>query len=234
MPSRSSAVRSSSERFAQWLPRILFVVLVALLFSPGAVGTRLVNRTLIAATVAKTLHYDWQESVNGSSVRSERISLPNLVMITDYSCAYCRRAEQMLDSLRESPSAVLAGYRFSLPTRSAVARLGVTLALCADERKLFAAVHDSLYVISSVDSPTEFQARTRALLTRVATNETVTNIEACMRHPTAFVQSRMNGDSVLTRKLRIAGTPAFLFRGRLVVGVQSVDSLRMLVQWSAR
>lgn len=213
---------------ARWLPSLLFVVWLALLFSPGAAGARMAQRSLSALSRAKTLYLDWGTLARGSLSADRSSGTVNLVMLTDYSCPYCRRGEEILDSLSASNVNLRVGYRFSIPARTPVARLAATFAACANEEGIFSEIHYALYALAAGDSTPEFMGRATSLVEDRFGAVVANRVRECSQAPSEFVLARLNSDSMIAYSLKASGTPAFLVRGKILVGVQSPDSIRAM------
>jgi protein-disulfide isomerase len=146
--------------------------------------------------------------------------LVTLVVFTDYECPFCRKLDRTIARLRSAYGdelrVVIAERPLSMHRRARPAALA---ALAAAEQGKLEAMHDALFVASALDEEA-VTAIARGIgldLARFAEDKKTTA-------PRALAKSEQIADG-----LGVSGTPTMFVNGRLVVGAQPFEALRLVV-----
>lgn len=153
--------------------------------------------------------------VGSSPVLGKKTALVTIVEFGDFQCNFCQRADKTIaalcaqygDDLRVVwKNEPMAMHKRALPA----AELAMD---AADQKKDFWAVHDDLFVAqSNLDDAT---------LARIAKDH---GVKMTTAHHTS-----LDDDHALASSLGVTATPVFFVNGRKVVGAQSVDKFKTLI-----
>jgi protein-disulfide isomerase len=154
--------------------------------------------------------------VGTSPTLGKKTALVTIVEFSDFQCDYCKRAEPTLAALRAQYGDDLRVVWKNQPLANhARAKPAAELAMdAADQKKDFWAVHDDLYASQSDLGD--------ATLARIASGHGV-------KQTTAHHKS-IDDDQALASSLHIDSTPIFFVNGHKIVGAQSVDKFKALIE----
>jgi protein-disulfide isomerase len=201
------------------------MVLVAIgwmLLRPGGlIGGSLRDWNARRQTVA-SLHDQWPKLAGGESRLDSGAAIVALVEFADYQCPYCRVQHAALSSLLRAKPRVGVVYRH-FPLSSHLAARGAALAaICAEEQGRFRAMHARLLETNNWASDANWirEAEVVGIPDRI-------RFQSCLDSPRS--RSRLEADVTLGRAMSVTGTPAFVTRHGVFVGVQSEAELLRLV-----
>lgn len=202
-----------------------FFVLVAMglaLGPDGALGRRLFVMKK-EFDVKTSVRAQWDELASPSSTIGDHLEPPELVMFTDYRCAYCRVfADSLSKYFTASPSRTLALRSLSKPGDSASEYASRAFACTAD-----IGARTSLHLRLLTDSSWTRRTFVDSLRMNVSP-ASFTSYHACL-----FADStnrRLSSDSAQAMSLRVRATPAFV--GRAFGVHQGTVALAQLERWT--
>jgi protein-disulfide isomerase len=160
---------------------------------------------------------------NGPS-RGPESAAVTLGVFSDYQCPFCAQAEpvvrQLLDAYRKDVRLVFQSYPLSIHPDAPKAS---EAALCAGEQGRYWEMHDALFAHQQALKPADLRRYAADLGLDAA------SFGACLdagRTAHAVAASRALGDG-----LGIDSTPRFFVNGRPLVGAQSFERLREIVDY---
>ncbi len=171
---------------------------------------------------------NWRALAAIGTALDDRAARDTILLISDYQCPFCKRADSILAAERVSSRGGIAVRVLHLPIESLhpFARGLAIAAECAAEQGRFARYHEALF--AAQDSLETLTARQMA--TRVEMPDQV-RFQECRASERSAERVELQATEV--GALGLAGTPAFIVRGRLLVGPtprQLVTELRALGQ----
>jgi protein-disulfide isomerase len=164
--------------------------------------------------------------VGMSPVRGKSDALVTLVEFSEFQCSFCRKAEATVSALRTQYGDDLRIVWKNDPmTNHPRAKPAADLALEARDEKgdaTFWLVHDVLFEMGPdlLDDGTLLTNARNAGLSEPRVKSAL----AAMKH-----QAIIDDDVALAKKLGVSGTPTFFINGHVLVGAQSVDAFRALI-----
>lgn len=209
--------------------QVLHTIATAVLVLCALVITGLLIRRELAAgarteqTGVINLVPDWQRYANGVHRKGAKDASVTIVEFSDFECPYCRVAAARLDSLvREVPGVAVEYRHFPLPEHDH-AVMAARASECAGVAGRFWEMHDVLFRAQDSLGMNQWGAYAeRSGVTDLA------SFERCMTDGSVAL-SAIEADLQAARELSISATPTFLINKYRVVGVPSMDSLRVLV-----
>jgi len=142
-----------------------------------------------------------------------------IVEFSDFSCPYCKESAQLLKELIDSnPGKIRLYYRHLIVHDSFRAALA---AECAGEQDRFWEMHDALFKSAPDFSENQLLNIAKSL------NLEETDFSTCLS--TEEFKDRVQGDIEDAQKLGATGTPTFFINGRMVIGSQSIDGWKSLL-----
>lgn len=146
-----------------------------------------------------------------------------VVEFVDYQCPFCRRAEQRIQQLMDNyPDRFSVSYRhFPLPSHAHAVDAAVAVE-CAASQGRFKTFHDTLFA-----SRRSIGRRPWTELASAAGVSDTTTFSACIQ--SAPPLRRVVDDKALGESIGVAGTPSFVFNGRLYRGLPGLDSLEAVL-----
>jgi len=153
--------------------------------------------------------------VGSSPVLGKKTALVTIVEFGDFQCNYCQRADKTIAALSTQYGDDLRVVWKNEPMAMHLrAKPAAELAMdAADQKKDFWGVHDDLFAAqSNLDDAT---------LARIASSHQV-------KQTTAHHKS-LDDDHALASSLGVSATPVFFVNGRKIVGAQSADKFKTLI-----
>ena len=142
-----------------------------------------------------------------------------LVVFTDYECPFCRAANDTIEQALQLDSSVSIAHRhFPLTAAHPNARAAAVLVECADMHGRFEPVHRLLMTTSEWQRTGDFEP-----LLNNMTGFDVSDWNMCRDR--ADIAEQLQRDSILARNLSVAGTPTFVSRRGIHVGIPTVRKL---------
>lgn len=161
----------------------------------------------------------WPELTRGRALLSTTEGAPEIVEVSDYTWAFCRRASPTVDS------AVAKGARIAylhLPHPARVNAEGAArAAICAEAVGRFPQMHARLMATSAWQADSNWSREAAA-----AGVEDLTGFTHCMQSPA--VSERLRRERALAESLKVMGTPMFFTRGRHHRGAPTLAELLAL------
>ena len=154
--------------------------------------------------------------VGSSPVLGKKTALVTIVEFGDFQCNFCQRADKTITSLRaqygDDLRVVWKNEPMAMHPR---AKPAAELAMDAvDQKKDFWGVHDDLFASQpSLDD---------ASLARIASSHGV--------KPTTAHHKALDDDHALATSLGVVATPVFFVNGRKIVGAQSEDAFKKVIE----
>ena len=161
-------------------------------------------------------------AVDGAPVRGGANAPVTIVEFSDFLCPYCRKAQPMLQSLRAKyGEKIKIVYRdFPLDNLHPQARAAAEASRCAMEQGKFWEFHDKLFNESD-GSPATLSRVVKEIGMDVAAFETC---NSSGKYKTPVQASAQEG-----ARLGITGTPTFFINGRILIGMQPLDSFVSII-----
>lgn len=153
--------------------------------------------------------------IGSSPVLGKKTALVTIVELGDFQCNFCLRAEKTMAALRAQYGDDLRIVWKNTPLKNHDrAKPAAELAMdAADQKKDFWAVHDDLYASQSDLGD--------ASLARIAASH---GVKMTTKH-----HASIDDDQALAASLHVDSTPIFFVNGRKVVGAQSVDAFKKII-----
>lgn len=146
-----------------------------------------------------------------------------LVEFADFQCPYCAEIEPVLVGLRQLNDFALEYRHFPIESIHPRAFEAAVAAECAGRQGRFAAFHDSLYQMQ--DSLRSVSWKTLAQSVGIGNAE---EFQHCVDNESTSEDVR--SDLAMGKSIGVAGTPTFVFNGRIVVGADSLLSLARTIE----
>lgn len=182
-----------------------WLIVCAVLF----IGGRGISRGESFAELSTSNNDVWSRLVEGGVVSRSGSGSDSLVMFSRYDCVYCQKSELAMDSFPELT--VVVHY---LPNAGGdhLARLMI----CASQREASVGLHEA--IVSRV------AGRVVAAERRL---RQIPTIRACLDSDEPDAALRRSRD--WARRLRVVGTPAFVFDRKIAYGEMDVSRLAALL-----
>lgn len=167
----------------------------------------------------------WDQIAGGNRV-GDHLNEVTAVMFVDYTCAFCRVAQDTIaEFLRRYPSAAV-GIRQRPRAGSKLSRLASMLAICFSEQQRFATIHSYLLHDDEWLAVPELGLDWDRLTEILGLSDEA--MRRCMR--SGSTATYVTEDEDLALRLAIRGTPAFLSPdGGVYFGVPTV---RQMAEWA--
>ena len=171
--------------------------------------------TIAPALVAPEDTTIYKVALGSSPSLGKKTALVTIVEFGDFQCPFCARADKTLASLRAQYGDDLRVVWKNEPMAAHNnAKPAAELAMdAADQRKDFWAVHDALFAAqSSLDDATLAQIASSNGVKRTTTHH-----------------KSLDDDHALAQSLGVVATPVFFINGRKLVGAQSADAFKKII-----
>ena len=203
----------------------LLVVAIAawfLLRADGPVGSRLAERRERAA-LARDIQANWADLARGARGDSGGAAKPVVVEFSDYQCPACQEAHFTLAGIaRESGVEIVYRHTPNVTTHP-MAEGAARAAICAGRQGRFPEMNDRLF------SNPDWQSTPKwGELAREISLPDTAAFRQCFDSPD--VRAEIARDIELARRLRYRGTPTFVGRRGMQLGIPDKEQLARLVQ----
>jgi protein-disulfide isomerase len=144
-------------------------------------------------------------------------SVVHIIEFADYSCSYCKQAEQILDEFQDRWKNAGIGIRFISRGVLAKADRRAILAICSSRVLRFPTIHELFFDEPSSTKVRDLEGVAAALRT------TPEILESCFTDEKNF--QRLDDDIRWAQKLGVRGTPTFVGPGGFHRGIPTIADL---------
>ena len=184
----------------------------------GPVSNRLEKRARIAA-----IESVWPQLRQSRVTHAGSDTSRFVVEFGDYQCPSCRTAHQQLDLLAQRLNLTIAYRHFPLTSIHPLAEQAAKASICAERQDRFAAMQELLY---GRDDWMEQDNPWTALAQEAGVADT-TSFRSCLS--SVATSQRLTEDILLVQQLKLAGTPSYVGRGGVFLGVPDSAKLGRIV-----
>lgn len=162
--------------------------------------------------------------LDGAPIKGRSDAPVTIVKFEDFHCPFCKDAQPTLNQLLSKyPDRVkLAHKDFPIDELHSAARAGHVAARCAGAQGKFWSYHDALYANAPKAAPEDLRNYAKEAGLDMA------SFEQCLA--TGQFVAAVEKDVAEGKRAGVTGTPAFYINGRLVAGLQPLESFVKLIE----
>jgi protein-disulfide isomerase len=165
---------------------------------------------------------NWEALGQQGQVIGADTAVLKLVEFSDFQCPFCREAQHMLDEFRDhyKGRVAIVYHHYPIPELHPSAYEAAIASECAASQGRFTAYHDVLFA-----NPDSVRLARWTSLAKTADVKNLSVFDVCVK--SQQFKARIDDDIRRGKDAGVAGTPTFIFRGRMV----GVPGLALIKTW---